>query len=268
MIDVVTKNIPKLTRTIQVVAMIILISAGLALYLFGSQEDSQSKVLAFVVFAVLALCALYVLVAVQRIGRAVETTSVRLNSRREMLRKAEELIRNARNYVLDTTWGRTPAQPNDDARDALNGYLNARTKLVQSSDVEYCEVFSDLDERRQRIEASLRLGMINPKYRVSVLSAEKSRMRMLDFLVVDGRHMILSYVDEDLAPGGTKFVYIESEVIAGLYVEYHRDCFKLGEAYTKKILASIEGVKSKVEQGGADQPATDTESKPEGNQES
>ena len=145
-----------------------------------------------------------------------------LSNRQALYDKAALLLRNAREIVIDTTWGCVPREPGNLAKQTFQTYEAAKQAAI-SRNVTYQELFSEDPNREERVRKALEQSSLNPDYQVKQCEPISPMFPLLDFMVVDNEYIILSNVQVD-GPG-QKYLYIKSRLLGDLLMSYFRECW-------------------------------------------
>ena len=163
--------------------------------------------------------------------RASQITAERLNDRQALYEKAAKLISNGRR-VLDTTWGTDAPELMSEEKHAEGAYLEARAKAIARSNTVYRELFTltGSEARKKRHDDAKRDRKVNPNYQVKCLPDDTTLLPLIDFLVVDGEHVLLSFLSSDSVRQGYQYVYVRSTAVAEHYTEYFDECWRVARS--------------------------------------
>jgi len=164
-------------------------------------------------------------------GRASQITAERLNDRQVLYEKAAKLISDGRR-VLDTTWGTDAPELMSEEKQAEDAYLQARAKAIARSNTVYRELFTltGSQTRAMRFDDARRDQGKNPNYQVRCLSESTSSLPLIDILVVDGEHVLLSFLSSDSVRQGYQYIYVRSTAVAEHYTEYFDECWRVARS--------------------------------------
>jgi uncharacterized membrane protein len=151
-----------------------------------------------------------------------------LPTREAMYRKVGALLDHARRSVIDTTWGPDAPQAKGRALAARSEYIE-KIREVAAREVHYRELFTDSPLKRERLKQT-RLATRDLPYEGRVLGGPEAGVQpihfpVIDFLVVDRAHVILSHVrsgKDELH----RFAYARSDGLATVLTEWFETCWE------------------------------------------
>jgi hypothetical protein len=151
----------------------------------------------------------------------------KLNNRAAVYERAAQLVKNGKN-ILDTTWGSDALNLTEAESKALKAYLDAKKLAVSRDNTTYREIFTLTkgEERQQRFGDSKNALAKESNYKAKLLTGLSNDFPMLDFMVVDGEHTILSFLSSDQARPGHRYLYVNSQDIAEHFTEYFDECWR------------------------------------------
>lgn len=170
--------------------------------------------------------------ATKRYEQRTDTACELLGSRRALYGKASYLVEHARVSIIDTTWGPDAPQLTPDEETARDAYLNARRAAVKKG-VQYRELFSDGPLKRERMECSAKEAQ-NTEYKVRKIAGLPRKKPIIDFMVVDSEHVILSHVRSENS-AQFRFLYTRSQALAQLLTTWFEDCWNESEKVAEVI---------------------------------
>jgi hypothetical protein len=144
-----------------------------------------------------------------------------LPDRIALYKKATELIQTGK-VVLDTTWGPDAPEPTKAEREAMSVYLEARREFVRRRN-QYRELFTITEQRAERIANSAREA-VGTTYSVRHLEGFPKVKPIVDFMVVDSEHVLLSHVRSDRL-AEYRFVYLRCPQVGQLLTKWFEDCW-------------------------------------------
>lgn len=167
-------------------------------------------------------------------GRGAQFTAEALPNREAVYELASKLIRGGRR-ILDTTWGSDCPKLLDAERLAKDRYLEAQRQAISRDNTTYLELFTlTNDERRgKRFAAAVDAASTHKNYQARLLHGVGPSFPMIDFLVVDDRHIILSFLASHGIRQGHQYIYVRSDLMAKYFTEYFDECWRVGEPVTK-----------------------------------
>ncbi|MGF6758234.1 TIR domain-containing protein [Paraburkholderia sp. GAS42] len=151
-----------------------------------------------------------------------------LKGRAGVYEKAASLLRDARS-VYDTTWGSDSVPTTQTEIEAKNKYLTNMTRAKERDNTTYREVFTltDSEDRRQRYERARQEASTCPSCEIRCLAGLDTDFPLIDFLVVDEEHVILSHLSASGAREGYQHIYVKSSAIAKHLIEYFEICWQM-----------------------------------------
>lgn len=155
----------------------------------------------------------------------------KLENREAVYLKAANLIKSGRN-IIDATWGSDAADLTESEKKALSAYLDGKKFAIARDNTDYREIFTRTQgtERERRItDAQHLLNKKRTNYRAKLMSGLPHDFPMLDFMVVDDKYTILSFLSSSTAQVGHRYLYIQSEEIANHLKEYFDECWRYAE---------------------------------------
>jgi len=148
-------------------------------------------------------------------------------TRRDLYLECAKLISSCQ-IIRDTTWGKTPRNLTKEEAAARKDYRRAVARALNDNK-DYRELFCVADERKHLFEESLKLTLEQPNYEVRLLETDLHKITMLDMLIGDNHKLILSHVAGSDALSPSRYLYIESEELASLMLQFFADCWVLGK---------------------------------------
>lgn len=147
-----------------------------------------------------------------------------IKDRESLYRKAIQLIRKAES-VFDTTWGPNAPKAAKKELAAKEDYLEARKHAIVSGK-KYWELFSEIPNRKSRIEASKELAEKHPNYKIAILPFTSEPITMIDFLIADRKEAIISHVYTQSPQLVNRYLYIKSPHLAQLFSGLFDECWR------------------------------------------
>lgn len=153
----------------------------------------------------------------------------KLHSRAEVYEKAAILVKSAQS-VLDTSWGSDEANLTNLEKEAAEKFLKAKRLAVARDNTSYRELFTltNNDERSRRYEMAVKEAKRLPAYLVLLLEGIDPHFPLVDFLIADRQHVILSLLSSGSARTGHRYLYLNSPELAELLTEYFDICWQYG----------------------------------------
>jgi hypothetical protein len=218
-------------KPLGVLSLVIVFGSALACFLFAD----TSEYVRLVAFVVLLVVFVTMVLTIARAGalalpsqqepgdRFLEWETIR--TRESLYNRLEQLIGEARQEVLDTTWGPPPPKLATEEESAQNAYLLARKKAVTvKKGFRYKELFtvSGKDHvRTDRFRKSVNDSQQNNAYQVRRLMGYPNAKPLPDFTVFDKEIVIVSHFDAN-----SQFLLIRCKPLAQLFAEWFDECWR------------------------------------------
>lgn len=148
-----------------------------------------------------------------------------IDTREEIYRRASRIISRSK-WVLDTTWGSDPPLPSKQTEVTLNEYLLARREAVKAG-IKYKELFTETEGRAIRLNESIKESKLYPNYEIRILEGRDWEVTVLDFLIGDGKELILSHVHAHGANEDRRYIYVNSPALAGVFCSLFDECWRI-----------------------------------------
>ena len=160
--------------------------------------------------------------------RSGQASAERLPDREALYEKAAALIRDGRR-ILDTTWGSDPPELHGREKTAADRYIEAKRGAISSSNTVYREIFTLTNSTRRQLhyDDSKKDLAAHPNYEARVLTGIAPTFPLIDFLIVNGEHVLLSFLSHDGVRQGYQYVYVRSPAIAEHFTEYFDECWRV-----------------------------------------
>lgn len=172
-------------------------------------------------------------------GRSVTSTLTvsKLNSRFDVYENASTLIKDG-HLILDTSWGSDEANLTNIEKQACDQYLKAKRLAIARKSTTYRELFTltNNTERSARYENAITAAQRQPGYLAMLLEGINPFFPLIDFLVVDGKHVILSLLSYGTARTGHQYLYMQSPEVAELLTDYFDACWQYGGMQEKESI--------------------------------
>jgi hypothetical protein len=148
-----------------------------------------------------------------------------LATRVEMYGEAVQMITNARIRIQDTSWGLDPDDPEEIDTVSRTEYREARCPALRHG-VNYRELYTLPNAKRvEYLAGALRLGAgFRTHHFVRVLRSG-DQPPQVEFLIVDGRELLLSLPHVLHRHGHTPFVRLTSPQLSALFEGLFDDCW-------------------------------------------
>lgn len=160
-----------------------------------------------------------------------QTVITVLPDRVAVFKKARELIDSAERTVIDTTWGNSEENLLPAERAALAEYLSTKESAKKNPKLDYREIYTDAPDdghRSERIRAEAQRQDHPVKYSAKLLGGLDPTFPMIDFVVVDGRKVILSCLSKDIAKPDHHHLYVDSPELSSFLTQYFQICWERG----------------------------------------
>jgi len=166
-----------------------------------------------------------------------EVVFERIKNRGELYRKACEMLNNAREYIVDTTWTRdvTYIAPQDD--ELRKTYRDAQLQAIKRG-ISYRELFVVTEGRQKLLSAARKLDDENNNYGIQEIEAPAHALSVLDFIVVDGCHLLLSHVEAADERPQQNYLYIKSQLLAGMFRDLFEVCWGRALRHAQQVKAA------------------------------
>ncbi|MBI3579878.1 MAG: hypothetical protein HY089_10770 [Ignavibacteriales bacterium] len=182
-------------------------------------------ILAFLLVAVLGLQVWFKI----PIHLPFETSTITpLKNRQVLYEHAAQILQKA-THVLDTTWGRDPQELTPAEKTAREQYLLNQKEAIQKG-AQYWDLYSTTRTQKEQIAKAVGDYVDYPNYQARLLTGISHSISMLDFLIADGEHILLSHVDASGVIDLNRFAYIRSKQLAQVLASVFHECWDEAES--------------------------------------
>jgi hypothetical protein len=144
-------------------------------------------------------------------------------NRKELYTECLTLIETSK-VIRDTTWGRRARPLGPEEQKAREAYRAAIARFM-SEEKDYRELVS-AEEREEFLQESYELKQKFPHYECKVLSVDISQFSMLDMMIADNNRILFSHVSSVNPQQNVQYVYVESETLARLFLQFYSDAWQ------------------------------------------
>lgn len=184
---------------------------------------------------------------------ALDGLTKKIWTREEMYLLSCDLIKSSRT-IRDTTWGRKPTKELRKEEEIARAKYRKAIETFMEEEKDYYELLT-AEKRDNYIMEALIIKKKYSNYQCKVLQTDISNLPILDMMIADQDKVLFSHVSSQGLMPVVQYLYIESEVVAGLFLGLYSDAWHISVNILDHIEnAKIQGLRS---DGTIDPDSTD-----------